>query len=156
MVVGDIVAAFEQACSRRMMRCEVSRNHDANAVMSSEEVTSLLRRATAEVYEEVIEGTAGTAANAVHPDDRAELLSRPPPILTSGAGHDALAMSEACPVGMLFVRCRDGVSHSPLERAEPPDVAFAARVLWKYLQSAQGWKPRSSTDNGHGRDKNEL
>ena len=35
--------------------------------------------------------------------------------LPSGAGHDAVIMSEICPVTMLFVRCKDGVSHNPAE-----------------------------------------
>ena len=36
------------------------------------------------------------------------------PLLVSGAGHDALAMAELTPIGMLFVRCRHGgISHSP-------------------------------------------
>jgi len=57
--------------------------------------------------------------------------------LVSGAGHDALAMAERFKIGMLFVRCLDGVSHSPLERAEPEDVAFAARALAHYLREVQ-------------------
>ena len=75
-------------------------------------------------------------------------------MLISGAGHDALAMVEACPVGMLFVRCRDGVSHSPLEHAEPEDVAFAGRVLWKYLKIYQS--QGDNTSGGGARDGGEL
>ncbi|MGF1448360.1 MAG: M20 family metallo-hydrolase [Opitutales bacterium] len=56
------------------------------------------------------------------------------PLLPSGAGHDAVAISLACPVGMLFVRCRDGLSHCPEEFVEPADLeaaadAFSAGVL---------------------------
>ena len=36
-------------------------------------------------------------------------------------------------VGMLFVRCRDGVSHSPLEHVDGPDVALATASLYSYL-----------------------
>ena len=35
--------------------------------------------------------------------------------LPSGAGHDGLAMVALCPIAMLFVRCKDGISHNPAE-----------------------------------------
>jgi len=53
--------------------------------------------------------------------------------LVSGAFHDALFVSRACPVGMVFVRCRDGVSHNPLEYAAQSDVTAGARVLMSAL-----------------------
>jgi hydantoinase/carbamoylase family amidase len=49
--------------------------------------------------------------------------------LASGAGHDAVALSPICPVAMLFVRCRDGISHNPAESVEEADVAVAIDVL---------------------------
>ncbi|WP_313110924.1 allantoate amidohydrolase [Pseudescherichia sp.] len=45
--------------------------------------------------------------------------------LPSGAGHDAIAMAERWPVGMLFVRCKGGISHHPAESVETDDVAQA-------------------------------
>ncbi len=53
--------------------------------------------------------------------------------LVSGAFHDALFVAGVCPVGMVFVRCRDGVSHNPLEYAAQPDVTAGARVLMRAL-----------------------
>lgn len=56
------------------------------------------------------------------------------PELVSGAGHDALAMAEAGPMGMLFVRCRNGgISHSPAEKVDDVDVAAASAALLAYL-----------------------
>jgi allantoate deiminase len=49
--------------------------------------------------------------------------------LPSGAGHDAVALATLCPVAMLFVRCRDGVSHHPEEFASESDIAVALDVL---------------------------
>jgi allantoate deiminase len=49
--------------------------------------------------------------------------------LSSGAGHDAVALSAVCPVAMLFVRCRDGISHHPAESVRRSDVACAIAVL---------------------------
>jgi beta-ureidopropionase / N-carbamoyl-L-amino-acid hydrolase len=53
--------------------------------------------------------------------------------LVSGAFHDALFVAKVCPVGMVFVRCRDGVSHNPAEYAAPSDVTAGARVLMSAL-----------------------
>jgi beta-ureidopropionase / N-carbamoyl-L-amino-acid hydrolase len=47
----------------------------------------------------------------------------------SAAGHDARQLHYVCPTGMLFVPCRDGVSHNPAEWAEPSDLTAGARVL---------------------------
>ncbi|MBZ6077804.1 allantoate amidohydrolase [Microvirga puerhi] len=49
--------------------------------------------------------------------------------LASGAGHDAVAMAELCPVAMLFVRCKGGISHNPAESITVEDADVAARVL---------------------------
>lgn len=49
--------------------------------------------------------------------------------LVSGAGHDAMAMAALAPTAMLFLRCRDGISHDPGEAARPEDVAAALEVL---------------------------
>lgn len=46
-------------------------------------------------------------------------------LLPSGAGHDAIAINECWPVGMLFVRCKGGISHHPAESVTEMDVALA-------------------------------
>lgn len=60
--------------------------------------------------------------------------------LPSGAGHDAIAMAERWPVGMLFVRCKGGVSHHPAEAVTTDDVALAiaaySRVVSDTAQAA--------------------
>jgi allantoate deiminase len=55
-------------------------------------------------------------------------------LISSGAGHDAMAFDRIIPFGMLFVRCRGGVSHSPDEFASPADIDVAARVLSTLLE----------------------
>ncbi len=52
------------------------------------------------------------------------------PELMSGPFHDALPMSYACDYGMIFVRCKDGISHNPLEYASYEDLALGAEVLY--------------------------
>ena len=54
--------------------------------------------------------------------------------LVSGAGHDAVILAALTPVAMLFVRCRDGLSHHPDEHAAPKDLAVALRVVVDFLQ----------------------
>ena len=54
--------------------------------------------------------------------------------LASGAGHDAVALSELTGVAMLFVRCAGGVSHHPAESVDVADVAVALDVLDGFLR----------------------
>ena len=54
--------------------------------------------------------------------------------LPSGAGHDAMAMAGLTDIGMLFVRCRDGISHHPAESMTVADAEVAARVLLRFLE----------------------
>jgi N-carbamoyl-L-amino-acid hydrolase len=49
--------------------------------------------------------------------------------LPSGAFHDANFIADLAPAGMIFVPCKDGISHSPAEYARPDDLAAGARVL---------------------------
>ena len=55
--------------------------------------------------------------------------------LTSGAFHDALFLATCCPTGMVFVRCREGISHNPREYASPEDLALGARVLTRAIET---------------------
>ncbi|MER3438636.1 MAG: allantoate amidohydrolase [Chloroflexota bacterium] len=58
--------------------------------------------------------------------------------LVSGAGHDAVVLAEAMPVGMLFVRCAGGVSHHPSEAVTVEDVAIAIEVLVRFIERLAG------------------
>jgi N-carbamoyl-L-amino-acid hydrolase len=61
--------------------------------------------------------------------DAAGQLGLSTKLLPSGAGHDAQEIARLCPVGMIFVPSRDGISHSPREYSEPADIANGANVL---------------------------
>jgi allantoate deiminase len=54
--------------------------------------------------------------------------------VASGAGHDGVYMSEITDIGMLFVRCKGGISHNPAESVETADVAVALEVLGRFLE----------------------
>jgi allantoate deiminase len=62
--------------------------------------------------------------------------------LFSGAGHDGLAMHDLCDIGMLFVRCKDGLSHHPDEAITAADADIAAHVLADYLQNLARFCPK--------------
>ncbi|PWB59628.1 MAG: Zn-dependent hydrolase [Bradyrhizobiaceae bacterium] len=49
--------------------------------------------------------------------------------IASGAGHDARYLHYFCPTGMIFVPCRNGISHNEAEWAEKDHLAAGARVL---------------------------
>jgi allantoate deiminase len=49
--------------------------------------------------------------------------------MPSGATHDASAMADICPIALLFVRCRGGVSHRPDEFAAATDMDAAVQTL---------------------------
>ena len=54
--------------------------------------------------------------------------------LGSGAGHDAVTATHLTPeVGMLFVRCKDGISHNPAESVREDDVDVALDVVVRFL-----------------------
>ncbi len=62
-------------------------------------------------------------------DESAKELGLTTKLMPSGAGHDAQEIANICPVGMIFVPSRDGISHSPREFSEPEDIANGANVL---------------------------
>ena len=94
-------AEIELICVARNLRLEVSESHRAPAVACA----PWLREA-------VVAGIRTTGD-----DDPLGVWSR--------AGHDAMAVAHATDVGMLFVRCYDGISHHPDEDVREDDVAAA-------------------------------
>jgi beta-ureidopropionase / N-carbamoyl-L-amino-acid hydrolase len=53
--------------------------------------------------------------------------------ILSAAGHDARYLHTVCPTGMIFVPCKDGISHNEAESATASDLADGARVLAEAL-----------------------
>ncbi|MEO8616504.1 MAG: M20 family metallo-hydrolase [Luteolibacter sp.] len=58
-------------------------------------------------------------------------------VLASGAGHDGVILSKICPIAMLFIRCRDGLSHHPDEYATPEDIGTGIQILTHFLNTFQ-------------------
>ncbi len=55
--------------------------------------------------------------------------------LPSGAGHDGMALRAIADICMLFVRCKDGISHNPAEAISAEDAATGARVLLRFIEN---------------------
>lgn len=53
--------------------------------------------------------------------------------MPSGAGIGGLVMSRLCPVGMVLLRCKDGVGRHPSEHVRPEDIDTALRVVLDFL-----------------------
>jgi N-carbamoyl-L-amino-acid hydrolase len=58
--------------------------------------------------------------------------------ITSGAGHDACNLATKIPAAMIFVPCKDGISHNELEDATQDDCAAGANVLLHTVLSLAG------------------
>ncbi len=56
-------------------------------------------------------------------------LEYPSMILPSGAGHDAQILASIADVGMIFIPCEDGISHSPLEKIKWDDLEKGTTLL---------------------------
>ncbi len=66
--------------------------------------------------------------------DAMDELSMPVRRLQSGAGHDAVIMSQIAPTAMLFLRSPGGISHHPEESVSQSDVEQSLRVLFNFVQ----------------------
>lgn len=51
--------------------------------------------------------------------------------LMSGPFHDSLALSYVCDYGMIFVRCKDGISHNPKEFSTFEDISLGTELLYR-------------------------
>ncbi len=70
---------------------------------------------------------AENCINAVR--EAADMLGLRHRPITSGAGHDAVHIARIAPTGMIFIPCKDGISHNETESATAEDVTAGANVL---------------------------
>jgi N-carbamoyl-L-amino-acid hydrolase len=112
-IVGEVLEAGRRIGERAGCRFEWREAWRAPAVRFSAEVISAIETASARRGVEAMR-------------------------LPSGAGHDAVRLSEMCPSGMIFVPSRGGVSHSPDELTSYEDLAAGATVLADVLVTLAG------------------
>ena len=102
--------------------------HSAAATPCDPELTAQLKRATRSAVSAMAPGGHGHGRAVGAGESTAAT-----PVLMSGAGHDAMAMARLTRVGMLFARCRGGVSHSPEEHVAEDDVWAAGLALLRFV-----------------------
>ncbi|WP_373717199.1 Zn-dependent hydrolase [Roseateles sp.] len=56
----------------------------------------------------------------------------------SGAGHDAVYMARLAPAGMIFIPCKDGISHNEIEDAKPEHLEAGCNVLLQAMLARAG------------------
>ena len=103
-VAHDLVAFAERAADERGMHAEFRQRQALAATPLDERIVAALE----------------TAAKAT---------GEPYKRMHSGAAHDTMCVAERVPSAMVFVPCRDGISHHPAEDADPADAALAAGII---------------------------
>lgn len=105
-VEAEILRAATEICERRGITMQVENMQRVAPVICSPEVqAAALAACEAEGLETIL--------------------------LPSGAGHDGMQLVDLCPVGMIFARSRDGISHNPAEYTTKEDCASSAAILYR-------------------------
>lgn len=102
--VERVRAEFEAICARRGLEGEWELQHTTTPVRCDPGIIETMSAAAAD-------------------------LGLEPFQLPSGAVHDGANIARLCPVGMIFLRSRDGLSHCPEEYTSSDDLAVGARLL---------------------------
>lgn len=110
-----IKSVFAQVCQRRGLTGEMELQHSSRPTLCDPQIMGVM-------------------------ESSARQLGLEPFRLPSGAVHDGANVAALCPVGMIFVRSRDGLSHCPQEFSSPEDIAAGTALLAQTLAvlAAQG------------------
>jgi allantoate deiminase len=68
-------------------------------------------------------------------EEAAEASGEPYMSMHSGAAHDTMSIADRVPSAMVFVPCKDGISHSPEEDADPADAALGAEIMLNAIKA---------------------
>jgi allantoate deiminase len=96
------------------------------------ELQEIAKRRTIEVAIDTYQENPATALDErviAAASDAIEACGAEPLRLSSGAGHDAGIMAKHCPSGMIFLRCKDGISHNPAESITPEDADLGVAAM---------------------------
>jgi N-carbamoyl-L-amino-acid hydrolase len=97
-----------------------------------------------------IEQVSGYPAQRFHADcveavgRAADMLGYSNMRAVSGAGHDAIYMARLAPAGMIFIPCKDGISHNEIEDARADHLEAGCNVLLHAMLRAAGSKEAES------------
>lgn len=108
--VAELETRLTEIAQRRSVAVSVDHSHAADGVVCAPWLVDEIEAAMAE-------------------------LGQRPFRLPSGAGHDAAAMAEITDVGVIFVRCAGGISHSPDESITDADAKSGAHLLLRVVEN---------------------
>jgi allantoate deiminase len=108
--VADVRQALEAACGRRGVAVDILPMHEGKTAACAPWLMQQIG--------------AAIAAEGVSVRE-----------LPSGAGHDGMAIIDVADIGMLFVRCKGGISHNPAEAITLEDVAIATRAFLRFIEN---------------------
>ena len=111
--VAAVRAEVQAVCKKRELNAEIENLQDFGVTACAPRLIAQMERAVA---------------------SQGFLLRR----LPSGAGHDGMALGAITDIAMLFVRCKGGISHSPLESITKEDAAAGARVFLEFIEKFDG------------------
>jgi hydantoinase/carbamoylase family amidase len=111
-VARDIAAFAREAARRRGMSAEWTQRQALAATPMDARIVEALETAAAATGEPYVQ-------------------------MHSGAAHDTMCVADRVPTAMVFVPCKDGISHHPAEDADPADAAVAAEVILNAIRSLQ-------------------
>lgn len=111
--VADILASMKGICALRKVEVTISKVHEGHVAHCAQWLQAQIRAAIAAEGDPVRD-------------------------LPSGAGHDGMAIIDMpTDICMLFVRCKDGISHNPLESITVEDADISARVFLRFIENFQ-------------------
>ena len=110
--VADVVRQIEAIAQRRSLSLQIDVTHENRTAPCAPWLATQIAAAIASEGHSVLE-------------------------LPSGAGHDGMAMIDIADIGMIFVRCRGGISHHPDEHVSLADADAGARVLLRLIENFQ-------------------
>jgi allantoate deiminase len=109
-VARDIVSFAEEAAKRRGMSATFAERQSLPATPLDERIVAAL-------------------------DEAASATGEPYMKMHSGAAHDTMCVAERVPSAMVFVPCKDGISHHPAEDADPADAALGAEIILNAIRT---------------------
>ena len=112
--VSDVQREMQEICERRGVNLHAAKTHEGGVAACASWLMQQIGQAIA-----------------------AENL--PVRKLPSGAGHDGMAIIDLVDIGMLFVRCKGGISHNPAEAITLDDAGTGARVFMRFIEN---FRPR--------------
>ena len=111
-VVRDIVAFAERIAKERRQTARYTQRQTIPATAMDDRIVAALNAA-------------------------AEETGEPFRLMTSGAAHDTMCVSEHVASALVFVPCKDGISHAPDEEADSADAALAAEVILNAIRTLE-------------------